>query len=115
MCIQSEAIVYISLDAPVITFTPANNTHSVKFGDDLQLSCSAGGSVPIKMTWFYNGLQLFTSDRVLVEPPGQLIIRDTSRRRNSGVYQCYAENEAGFDSHTVLVDVFSKFILPNVI
>lgn len=105
----------MSLDAPVLTSTPANNTHSVRFGDDLQLSCSASGSEPIKMMWFYNSVQLVPSDRVLLEPPGQLVIRNTSRRKNSGVYQCSAENEAGFTSHAVLVDVFSKFILSDVI
>ena len=101
-------------DAPVLTSTPADNTHSVKFGDDLQLSCSANGTLPIKLTWFYNGVQLVTGGRVVVEPFGNLTIRNTSTSGDAGVYQCYAENEAGFTSHAVLVDVFSELIMLSV-
>lgn len=100
----------MSLDAPV--FLPpavsSNNTHSVRFGDNLQLSCPVSGTLPIKRTWFHNGVQLIPNDRISIEPLGQLTVRSTSTRRDSGVYQCYVENEAGFTSYTVLVDVFSK-------
>lgn len=95
----------------MLTSTPANNTHSVKFGDDLQLSCSANGTLPIKLTWFYNGVELITGGRVVVEPLGQLTVRNTSTSSDAGVYQCYAENEAGFASHAVLVDVFSELVM----
>ena len=98
----------VSPDAPVLTSIPADNTHSVRFGDDLQLSCSANGTLPIKLTWFYNGVELITNDRVVVEPLGHLIVRNTSTSGDAGVYQCYAENEAGFTSHAVVVDVFSE-------
>lgn len=101
----------VSSDPPVLTSTPADNTHSVKFGDDLHLSCSANGTLPIKMTWFHNGVELIASNRIVLEPLGHLTVHNASTSSDSGVYQCYAENEAGFTSHTVLVDVFSELAL----
>ena len=98
----------------MLTSTPANNAYSVRYGSDLHLSCSANGTLPITLTWFHNGVELKASDRVVLEPQGQLTVRNTSTSSDSGVYQCYAENEAGFTSHTVLVDVFSELVMLSV-
>ena len=92
----------------MLTSTPADNTYSVRYGNDLHLSCSANGTLPITLTWFHNGVELKANDRVVLEPQGQLTVRNVSTSSNSGVYQCYAENEAGFTSHSILVDVFSE-------
>ena len=99
----------------MLSFTPDNNTHSVKFGEDLQLSCSVNGTLPIKLTWFRNGIQLVTGGRIVVEPLGGLTIHNTSTSSDAGIYQCYAENEAGFTNYTVAVDVFSKSALQSAI
>ena len=101
----------MSSDPPVLTSTPADNAYSVRYGSDLHLSCSANGTLPITLTWFHNGVELKASDRVVLEPQGQLTVRNASTSSDSGVYQCYAENEAGFTSHTVLVDVFSELVV----
>lgn len=94
----------------MLTSTPDDNTYSVRYGDDLQLSCSANGTLPINLTWFHNGVKLIPSDRVVLEPLGHLIVRNTSTNY-SGVYQCFAENKAGFTSHATSVDVFSELAI----
>lgn len=98
----------VSSDPPVLTSTPADNTYSVRYGDDLHLSCSANGTLPITLAWYHNGIKLKANNRVILEPQGQLTVRNASTSNDSGVYQCYAENEAGFTSHSILVDVFSE-------
>ena len=100
-------------DVPVLTSIPTDATHSVKFGDDLHLSCRANGTLPIKLTWFHNGEQLTSNsdERIMLEPLGGLTVYNTSTSSDSGVYQCYAENEAGFTSYTVSVDVFSELVI----
>ena len=98
----------VSSDPPVLTSIPADNTSSVRYGENLYLSCSANGTLPIALTWFHNGVELKASDRIVLEPQGQLTVHNTSTSSDSGVYQCYAENEAGFTSHSILVDVFSE-------
>lgn len=104
-------MLYLHADPPVLTCIPAENTHSVKHGDDLHLYCLANGSLPIKLTWFHNGVELITSDHVILEPLGQLTVHNISTDRDSGVYQCYAENKAGFTSYAIVVDVFSKLAI----
>ena len=104
----------VSSDPPLLTSTPANNTYSIRYGNDLHLSCSANGTLPITLTWFHNGVELKASDQVVLEPLGQLTVHNVSTSSDSGVYQCYAENEAGFTSYTVLVDVFSKLAMSSV-
>ena len=101
----------VSSDPPLLTFAPANNTYSVRYGNDLHLSCSANGTLPITLMWFHNGVELKASDQVVLEPLGQLTVHNVSMSSDSGVYQCYAENEAGFTSYTVLVDVFSELAM----
>jgi len=91
-----------------LTSTPANNPHLVKYGNDLRLNCSANGSLPISLKWYHNGIQLVSGGRVLIERHGELTVRNTSTSDDAGIYQCYAENEAGFANVDILVRIFSK-------
>jgi len=100
--------IVLSLDPPVLTSQPVSNPHRVMYGDDLHLNCSANGSLPISLKWYHNGNRLVSGGRVTVERHGELTVRNTSTANDDGIYQCYAENEAGFISADILVDVFSK-------
>ena len=49
--------------------------------------------------------------RVLIERHGELTVRNTSTSVDAGIYQCYAENEAGFANVDILVRIFSKLYI----
>ncbi|XP_037094900.1 neogenin-like, partial [Pollicipes pollicipes] len=62
--------------------------------EDVELSCSARGSPPPRITWTKNGERLHNSDYFKLVDGHSLRILGLVQR-DAGVYQCFASNDAG--------------------
>lgn len=70
------------------------------YGSPLTLSCAASG-IDITWVWYHNGLEL-------AESTSTLTLEDTVEEE-SGLYQCFAYNPAGFEYSVTQVLVNRKW------
>ncbi|XP_071311794.1 Fc receptor-like protein 2 [Agelaius tricolor] len=75
------------------TITPSPQSHQVRAGDNVTLSCSVQvGSAPVTFTWLHNGQAVAR---------GPLLELSDIEVGHSGTYQCVATNQLGQDEHRV--------------
>ncbi|KAK3090062.1 hypothetical protein FSP39_008890 [Pinctada imbricata] len=80
-------------EQPQLTRTPQDVI--VSSGDTATFTCIARGFPRPTITWQHNGVTLLPSSRVVIDPRGQLQIRNVDVSQQ-GTYVCRATNDAGF-------------------
>ena len=84
-------------ESPTLTPTPL----PVPYGTPFSLSCEASG-LNIQWAWYYNGEAL--------DSTGPTFSIENSVEEDTGIYQCFARNSAGFNSSAAFVRVQSEFL-----
>ena len=64
----------------------------------------SGNPLPT-LKWYFNGAMIEEDDQRVIDMDGQRLIISSPVRKDSGMYQCFAENESGtvFASWTLQV------------
>ena len=88
-------------DPPTISTPLPSFTQEIEYGNPLTLSCSASG-LDITWLWYHNGLQI-------IEALESTLVISGAVEEDSGIYQCFAYNPAGYDNSAALVTVNSEF------
>lgn len=94
--------------APVIATPLPSSPTRVEYGSLLTLVCGSSQSETEDWQWFFNGEKLSSETGPSLEVADAVL-------GDSGAYQCFLSNSAGFDSSTALVEVFTvppSFITP---
>ncbi|KAM3620522.1 uncharacterized protein V6R79_024924 [Siganus canaliculatus] len=89
----------------------SGDTRDVILNNPVSLYCETNAVPPPTLTWFKDGQELISSDRVLVLPGGRVLQIPRAQVDDSGRYTCVAVNEAGEDS--LQYDV--RVLLPPVV
>ena len=91
-----------SMIAPSVQLDPDQPSINILTDQQLHLSCEITGTPDPTMIWLYNGT--FLSSEAVVQYP-------TPEIANSGVYTCYADNLAGSEYSSVVVNVFNSTVI----
>ncbi|XP_033761247.1 hemicentin-1-like [Pecten maximus] len=97
-------------EAPIITLRPQGL--EVAVGGSIQLLCGANGVPSPIIRWEKNGLPVEDKQNI---GGRSLLIVNSARREDGGLYTCIAENPAGIDtaSATVLMSVPPRVTVPD--
>lgn len=88
----------------------SNKKALVASGDDAILACKAEGIPMPKIKWFKGNTELQELSYIQLDENGKLRILGT-QEADAGEYSCVAENEAGKDTETVILEVGSGPII----
>ncbi|XP_054723888.1 interference hedgehog-like [Uloborus diversus] len=78
----------------------------VEAGNNVTLNCATRGHPKPSLTWIHNGQTLHTHPKIKIK--GSHLTLENVTRKESGIYQCFANNELGTVYGTTNVSVFSK-------
>lgn len=87
---------------------------SANAGDFNSLQCTVvKGDSPISISWYFNDVEITSSDTILISKSGKrisLLTIESVRAEHSGAYTCLATNAAGFANHTAYLHVNGTII-----
>ena len=68
-------------------------------------TCSVSGNPMPTLKWYFNGVMIEGDDQRVIDMDGQRLTISSPVEEDSGMYQCFAENESGtvFASWTLQV------------
>ena len=90
---------------PAVIDNPPENERDILTGVRQTFPCSVSGNPPPKLKWYFNGAMIEGDDQRVIDMDGQRLTISSPVEEDSGMYQCFAENESGtvFASWTLQV------------
>ena len=76
-------------------------------GETVIVKCSADGTPEANLLWFKRRKKLVASRRIALSSQGHLVI-NAVQLSDAGYYTCLANNSAGQDSLTTIIQVHSE-------
>ncbi|XP_071941680.1 protogenin B-like [Antedon mediterranea] len=102
--VVAERIAKLTVVAPPIIEEPPEEPSDVIVGRNIHLRCRAIGQPKPKITWYKNGMPVVLDERFTI-PEGDMdkLSIFASQVRDTGIYQCFAENPVGSMQASVAV------------
>ena len=90
---------------PAAIENPPEDERGALTGIPHSFTCSVSGSPMPTLKWFFNGAMIEGDDQRVIDMDRQRLTINYPVNNNSGMYQCFAENESGtvFASWTLQV------------
>lgn len=77
------------------------------YGETVTVQCTANGKPRAQISWHKGPRKIMASRRIAISSQGHLVI-NAVEMSDAGYYTCLANNSAGQDSVTIIIQVQSK-------